>query len=468
LSCSQVLLPLISIPYISRVLLPDGIGRVSFIDSLSYYFVAIAEFGIAAYGVREVARTQADKDKLNKLVSELVALHCITSAISLVFYCITVYILWQKIGDIRLVWFSIAFLVANFFSCEWYYMGIEKFRYIMQRSLISRLLGLAAIFILVKEPKDYFIYYGIITFAAIINLTTNTVILFRHLHISFKNIRWRLHLQHTKITYLISLFYGVTVVLDNVLLGMVSTATAVGLYAMSARIVRLAANLITDMFQVLFPRTVALIHEKKEKELEQTFLKSVQIITLLTIPAGTGIFLLALPLVQTILSERFYAASLNLEILAILPFIKTYSLFLGKQVLMSHGWERKYLFALVAGALIFVASTLVLSWYFHQAGACYALIVAEAAVLAICYYQVKKAMPRLAIIDYRTLLQSVVAAAVFVPVIWLIQNYIASPILVVLISLAVCVPVYFAIQAFVMKNQLLLDLYRSGKTMLHP
>lgn len=86
LSFSQVLLPLVSIPYISRVLDPDGIGRVGFIDSFTYYFIIIAEFGITVYGIREVAKCKHDAVKLKSLVSELMTLHVLSSCVTLVLY----------------------------------------------------------------------------------------------------------------------------------------------------------------------------------------------------------------------------------------------------------------------------------------------------------------------------------------------------------------------------------------------
>ena len=174
-------MPLISIPYIARILTPEGIGRVSFIDSLSYCFVTIAEFGITVYGIREIAQVKHNKDQLRKVVSELVVLHCITSGITMIFYGITVYILWQKIQDIRLIFFSVSFLLVNAFACEWYFWGLEKFKYITIRSFISRLLGIISLFILVKEPADYYLYYGIITAAAIINQLSNLVNVFKQL-----------------------------------------------------------------------------------------------------------------------------------------------------------------------------------------------------------------------------------------------------------------------------------------------
>ena len=148
---------------------------------MTYYFIAVAEFGIVVYGIREVARVKHDRQKLQQLVSELLILHIITSCFSLVLYCIAVAVLWNKVDDIRLVLFSLSFLIVNFFACEWYFWGLERFRYITIRSLITRVLGLISLFILVKKPQDYYIYYAIIVISAIANITWNSVSLFREL-----------------------------------------------------------------------------------------------------------------------------------------------------------------------------------------------------------------------------------------------------------------------------------------------
>ncbi|THU30440.1 flippase [Niastella caeni] len=466
LSFSQVLMPLISIPYISRVLTPEGIGKVSFIDSLSYCFVTIAEFGIVVYGIREIAKVKQNKNELHKLVLELVVLHCITSAITLIFYGITVYILWQKIQDIRLVFFSVSFLLVNAFACEWYFWGLEKFRYITIRSFISRLLGLIALFILVKAPPDYYIYYGIITTAAIINLLTNLVNVFRKIPITLQKVQWKRHLKHTLTTYFISLVYGITVWLDNVLLGIVSTAAVVGIYSMSIKMIRVGVSVFTDMFLVLYPRTTTLLYQEKDKELQQTILQSVQLVFIITIPASIGIFLMAEPLVNALLGVHFSGVSRNVQILALLPLIKTYSLFLNKQILMSHGKEKLQLYGLIIGSSVYILLMLGLSYYLHDRGACYAMIIGELIILAVGFGYVRKNFPGLQIFDTTSLLQSIFASLLFIPVIWALKTYLASPVLIVLLALLICVPVYFLVQLLVMKNKLVLQLYGSAMASL--
>src|SRR5688572_12230577 len=98
-------------------------------DSFTYYFISIAEFGIVVYGIREVARLRDNAERRFKLVVELLTLHAISSAFSLLLYFISVAFVWDKIQDVRLLLFSLSFLLVNFFACEWYFLGMEEFKY---------------------------------------------------------------------------------------------------------------------------------------------------------------------------------------------------------------------------------------------------------------------------------------------------------------------------------------------------
>lgn len=459
-------MPLISIPYISKVLHPEGVGRVSFIDSLSYCFVAIAEFGIVAYGIREIAQVRSDKKLLRKLVSELIILHCITSAFTLLFYGITVFVLWSGIGDIRLVYFSCLFLLINAFACEWYFWAFEKFGYITLRSFVSRLLAVIALLLLVKAPGDYYIYYCIIAMAAILNLLANFINVCRELGLTVKNIHWKRHVKYTMPTYLISLVYSIMLWFDNVLLSLVSTTAVVGIYALSIKMIRICTNLFTDMFLVLYPRTANLLHQDENKQLQQTISNSVQFIFVITIPASAGLFLLSEPLVKALLGVQFYEVMANLRILALLPLVKTYSLFLNKQILMSHGKDKLTLFSLVTGSGAYIVLMLLLSYMFNSRGACYAMALAELIILSINYRFVKKHFPEMKIFDSASLFQSLLASLLFIPVIWFLNRYVTSPVLVVLLSVIVCILLYFLFQWQIMKNKLVNTLIWSAMAAL--
>ena len=458
LSLSQVFLPLLSIPYISRVLNPAGIGEVSFIDSFTFYFISIAEFGIVVYGMREVARLRNETAKKEKLVSELLLLHIVSSSLTLVLYCIAVFFIWNKIHDVRILYFSLSYLIVNFFACEWYFLGMEKFQYITLRSILSRVLGLISIFLLINEPSDYYIYYAIIACSAMINSIWNNYLLFKEVNISFSHINWKRHIPKLRITYFISLVYGITLILDNVLLRIVSTATAVGYYAFSVKIVRISTTLLSDSLVVFFPRIVSFLKENNYQQVQLMITRNLQLLILFSVPICVGVFLLAEPLVIVFLGKQFIPATDNLRILATFPMLKSYNHFLSKQVLISHNRERLYLNSLLITSLVFIVLMLVLSYRFADTGASYAIILAEVLLLVINYYYVRKTSIHLRVFDFPTFIHAVIGASLFIPLVYLIRREVSSNLLVLVLSIVSCLIVYVAIQSFVIKNEFMVNL----------
>lgn len=452
LSVSQIFLPLLSIPYVSRVLDPAGIGEVSFIDSFTYYFISIAEFGIVVYGMREVARLKNEPGKKDKLVSELIFLHIISSLATLVLYAIAVSFVMEKIHDLRILYFSIAYLVVNSFACEWYFIGMERFRYITLRSLVTRVLGLASIFILVHEPPDFYLYYAIIASAAILNSLWNNFLLFREVRIDFRSIDWKQHIPKLKVTYLISVVYGITLMLDNVLLRFASTASAVGYYAFSVKIVRISTTLLSDSLQVFFPRIVGFLKTNEREQVQLMITRNIQLLILLSVPISVGIFLLAEPLVIAFLGKQFLPAIDNLRILAVFPLIKAYNHFLSKQVLISHNQEKLYLKALLVTGVIFIALMLILSNSFADTGASYALVVAEVCLLLANLHYVRKIATQLIIFDWKTFAQALIGSLVFIPVVYFLKYSGWSYLAILISSMITCVIAYVLVQIFIIKN----------------
>ena len=453
LSASQVLIPLISIPFISRILDPDGVGRVSFIDSFTYYFITIAEFGIMVYGTRAIARVKQNPAGLKKLVSELLLLHVISSSITLLIYCISVYFVWHEIRDVRLLLFSLSFLIVNFFACEWYFLGLENFKYIALRTLTTRILGLISIFVLINEQDDYYIYYGIIVVSAIANSIWNNIILFGNVPVSFQKVNWKQHIKPTSITYLISLVYSVTLLLDNVLLGLVSTTAAVGLYAFAMKIIKTLGLLLTDALLVVFPRVVSQFQSNQQQQLQYTISRSVQLILFFAVPICVGLFMLSDELINVFLGESFIPAAVDVRILALLPLIKAYSLFLSKQVLIANDQEKLFLKSLIVGSSSFIVLTLFLSNWWDDRGACIAIMIAELITLILNYYYSIKTAGNLRIFDFTMLFHAVISSLFIIPVIYIIKWQLENDLVELLLSVFSAIIIYNFFLLYVLKNE---------------
>jgi O-antigen/teichoic acid export membrane protein len=463
LSFSQVVFPLISIPYVSRVLDPTGIGKVSFIDSITYYFIVIAEFGIVTYGIREVSRKKSRTKELEVVVSELLSLHLLTSCISILLYIVALLFLYPKVGDFKLILFSVAFLLVNSFACEWYFWGTEQFKYITIRSLITRTLGLISIFVLIQQPKDYVWYYAIIAGSAIVGLIWNGFTLFKKIDIKIRRPRLRKYWPALKITYQISLVYSVVLMLDNVFLQLLSTSAAVAYYAYSAKIVRIAAALVTDSLLVFYPRTVSLVHSNNKSDVQKVILNTSHFIILATIPMAAGIFLLSEKLTKIYFGEQFLPLVTNLKILAIYPFVKAYSLFLNKQLLMPYDKEKIVLNGLWVGAAVFIASTIPLSFYYQDKGACVAVIISELSVLLYYLSYLRLYRYDLKFVKKRVLFQAITGSALFFPLVYVLNGIIKSPVLNLIVLSASCVLFYFIFLFFITKNQMIISLIHSVK-----
>ncbi len=467
LSFSQLLLPLFSIPYISRILDPAGIGHVGFIDSFTFYFVIIAEFGITSYGIREVARCHGDKQKLAVLVPQLLTLHIVSSLVTLVFYGIGIALLWDKIADLRLLLFSASFFLVNFFACEWYFMGQEDFGFIAIRSIVVRLLGLASIFILIRRPADYYFYYWIIAGSSILTSLWNNVILFRQVKFSFRNVAWTQHLRYVWVTYAISLLYSIPLYLDNVLLGMVSTAAIVGIYSLSIKVVRIGSTILTDSFLVFFPRIVSLSNEEKFDQLQQKLTLNIQFIIILAVPMGVGLFLVADELAAVFFGAKFLAISDNVRVLSVYPLIKGVSLFLSNPILLAHNKERAYLKNLVCTSALFFVLALTLGSTFQSTGVCLAVVLTDLALVIANYVTVRRFFDY-NVFDRRTILHAVFASACFIPAILTIRHFISADLARLVLSIIACMTIY-GTMLVLLKNDFVTQVLRvvRGRNVIH-
>lgn len=198
--------------------------------------------------------------------------------------------------------------------------------------------------------------------------------------------------------------------------------------------------------------------------------RNLQLLIFFSVPICAGVFLLAEPLVIIFLGEQFIPATDNLKILATFPLLKSYNLFLSKQILISHNREKLYLNGLLVTSIVFVILMLILSYKYADTGASYAIMSAEILLLVINYYYVRKTSTHLQVFDARTFIHSLIGASLFIPIVYLIRMMVPSPLPVLIISIGSCFIVYIIIQSFVIRNDFMLVLkdvaIRNGKRVM--
>ena len=160
-----IIYPLITFPYISRVLLAENVGKVNFGNSIVSYFSLIASLGVSTYAIRECSKVRDNQEELNRTASQIFSINIISTLISYFALVITL-IVAQPLENYReLICIQSATILFTTLGADWINSAMEDFKYIAVRTIGMQLVSLALMFLFVRRPEDY-IKYAVISVVA--------------------------------------------------------------------------------------------------------------------------------------------------------------------------------------------------------------------------------------------------------------------------------------------------------------
>ena len=166
LTMSSLIFPLITFPYVSRILSPEGTGKVSFTVSVVSYFALFSQLGIPTYGIRACAKVRDNRKELSKTVQELFIINIVMCICTYIAFTIVLYSVPRFKEESQLFWIISTTIIFNSIGMEWLYKALEKYTYITIRSVIFKLIALVAMFAVVHDKNDYILYGALYIFAA--------------------------------------------------------------------------------------------------------------------------------------------------------------------------------------------------------------------------------------------------------------------------------------------------------------
>lgn len=393
---SGILFPLITFPYVSRILLADGIGQVQFFDSIISYVSLITSLGIPLYAVRELARVRDDVQARNKMAVEIIILH---SALTLLGYIIvfTMAVTIQKIqADVPLFLLLSTSLFFNAIGVGWFYTAIEDFKYVTVRSLLVRVCSVAALFIFVQAREDLLYYAAIQVSATVGNNIFNFIRLRKYISWNMSclsGLQFKKHLQVSLRLFVLNLIISLYVILDSVMLGFLKDETAVGYYAGAMRMTKIVLGIVTSLGVVLLPRFSNLLSTGKRGEFVYLGDKAVSFTLAMVLPMAVGLILLARPVILLFCGGSYEPSILTLQILAPVIIFTGFSGLLGMQVLYPQGHEKLVIKATLLGAVLNITLNLLLIPQYSQYGAAVATFAAEFTVVLVVLVSGRKYLP---------------------------------------------------------------------------
>jgi len=395
LTMSNFIFPLITFPYVSRILLPVGTGKVSFATSLISYFSMFAQLGIPTYGVRACAKVRDDREQLTRTAHELLMINlimCIISYVALAIALITV----PRLREERTLYVIVSFtIILTSIGMEWLYKALEQYTYITVRSVIFKFIALIAMFLLIHQESDYVIYGGISIFAASASNIFNFIN--AHRYIDMKPVghyNLRQHLKPVLVFFGMSAATTIYTHMDTVMLGFMKTDEDVGYYNAAVRIKSILVSIVTSLGTVLLPRASYYVEHELMDEFKRITKKALDFVFLLALPLMLYFMLYAEQGIYLLSGPAYTGSILPMQI--IMPTLLFIGLtnILGIQILVPLGKEKTVLYSEIAGAVVNIIVNAILIPRLASSGAAIGTVAAEFTVLVVQFWALRKDVGR--------------------------------------------------------------------------
>lgn len=447
--------PLITFPYASRILLPEGIGIVNFANSIISYFLIIASLGISIYGIRELAKLKDDKYAQTKFVKEMILINFVCSIIAYFLFLISLYLI-PKFSECRnlLLICSLKIIVVTF-SADWIFSAMEDFKYITIRALIFRIISIFYLFIFVKTPEDigHYTFFGI--FNTIGATFTNLIRINKYIDLRIKTkIEIKKHLKPIFVFFAMTLVTSIYSVLDSSMLGFLSTNTELGYYSASTKLNHMVLSMLTAITTVLLPRLSMYIKENDMDSFNEISKKCSCVITILGIPIATGIFLLAKPFMLLLSGKAYIPAVPVMQLMTPIILIISIGSLVGVQILPALGKEKISLYSYIAGAVTNITLNAILIPKYGAIGAGIGTVFAELTVTLIEIIYVRKIIITKDLII--SFFESIISSAIMIIPILFILNRFENILIQIGLSFIAGVILYFVFM-LIFRNKYVLE-----------
>lgn len=387
LKISQIIFPLITLPYVTRVLTAHDIGEVSFWLSFINYFCVFAQLGIPTYGIRACAKYRDNKEKLSKTVQEIMIINSVSVFIAYIMLFICVINSARLQENMQLLFIDAGMIALNSFGVEWFYQAIEQYQYITMRNIIFKIISLILMFLLVRNQSDYLIY-GFLTIFSSVGANILNLWNIRK-YVNFKKYSDYNISSHIKPIFV---FFGLTVAvsiyanMDTVMLGFMSTTQEVAYYNLSTKVKLILAQMITALGPVLLPRMSNYIAKGKQKEYIELLKKSYNFVLIVVFPLVI-FFIMQAPQVVLILGGEQYKETYTcMRIITLSLFAICIGNIACVQILAPNEMEFKTMISTICGAVINLGVNYILIPYYGACGTAIGTVITEFVVCAMQIY----------------------------------------------------------------------------------
>lgn len=393
-----IVMPLITTPYLSRVLGAEAIGIYSYTLSIATYFILFGTLGISLYGQREIAYVQEDDKKRSITFWEISFLKIITMTISIFIFWVT----YGMHGQYKIYYRILVIeLISQCIDISWFFQGIEEFKKTVIRNSIVKLIFAICIFMFVKSPNDLIKYIVIIAGANLFGNMSLWIYIPKYIQkVAIKDLHVFKHLKPTILLFIPQIAVQIYTVLDRTMLGIIiEDKSEVGFYEQAQKVVKLLLTLITSLGTVMVPRMASTFAKGDKEQLKKYMYSSFSFVFFLAFPIMAGLILISGEFVPIFFGQGYEKVAVLINVIVPITLFIGLSNIIGTQYLLPTKRQTEFSISVIVGAIVnFILNIIVIKKY-ASIGASITTVIAEFLVTAVQFYFVRKE------IDIKTVLR---------------------------------------------------------------
>ncbi|WP_461399625.1 oligosaccharide flippase family protein [Flavitalea sp.] len=460
LTGSNFVFPLLTFPYLSRIVGAEGLGVCNFILSYCQNFIIIAALGLSVYGVREIASVGSDVRKRSVLFYEILVVHIFLTVILLCIYFASLSF-YNRFDSYKLL--TIAgglFILSQAFSIEWLFFGVSDFKYITIRSLVIKLLTIVAVFLFVKKSTDVSLYFLIYVLQFVVTALTNLNYAKKYVQ-RIGAIQVNRLAAHFKPLLVLGMYIVLTkiyTILPTTLLGFLSSTSAVGYFYTADKIVRIFISFFGAVSAVLIPNLNSLLHRDDKSAFIAIIEKSMNFVIILGIPITLFVYLFAKPLTMVFAGQDFLPSIICIKIMAPVILLVAFGQIFCLQILSVFQKDSLMVLLALIGMILGLVINLIFIPRYHQNAVAVSQLLCESLVTIISLYFVKKYIN--ISFPLKKFIYNLFFTLPFFAISYVLYTYLINDLLI-LICATTCCTLYFGVYQFlILKDTNLIKLVK--------
>lgn len=433
-----LIIPIITAPYVSRILGPNGIGVYSYTYSIVYYFMLLTLLGVNNYGNRIIAKVRDDKYKLSKTFISVYLLQMFCGIIMLLLYFI--YIFLTKPQDILISIILSIFILSSVCDINWFFFGLEQFKKTVTRNIFIKIVNVILIFIFVKKENDLWKYALIMSCMTFLG----QLLLWPFLKKEIFLVKVKIsdifkHVKPNLILFIPVLAVSFYKIMDKIMLGILTNMDEVGYYENAEKIITIPFTLITALGTVMLPRISNIVSNGDIKKAKKYISKSIQFVLFLSLPMCFGLMAIGEKFAPLFFGIDFQKTGILIMLLAItLPFL-SFANVLRTQYLIPIERDKEYIISVFLGAIVNLVINFIFIPKLAGIGACIGTICAEIVVTVYQSFVLRKELDikEYVISNYKFYSNSFIMFIIIYSIRYLSLNSVVEIIIQVILGIAI-------------------------------